>query len=295
MKKLAPAVIGLLVLGFLPAAAEAAISARFSLGGGVLRSGDLADGIRGYNDLSASFYGSALQGQFKAPGFGLEPSAEVIIPLGTHWGIGLGAGYSAHSRASEMSYALADASVRESLTAGISSVPIELNLHFFFPVSERITIDAWAGPSYNMLRMSWDYRMTVDLEGQSGTDHFEFKSTRNALGGQAGVGIAFKLSEAFDLTAEVCGRFVAPGATSGDWTETGSGDFWAINDSGTATVWVFDLLYSGNTYRQLSFQESKPSGANVNAAEEAKIGASTFGFRIGFRIRLPFPRSGSRD
>ena len=294
MKKLAPAAAGLLLLALFPSAAEAAVSVRFSLGGGLLRSGDLAEGVRGYNDLSASFYGSALKGQFKAPGFGLEPSAEIIIPLGARWGIGLGAGYSSHSRASEMSYALADASVAESLTAGISSVPIELNLHFFLPVSEKITIDAWAGPSYNMLRMSWDYRMTVDLEGQSGADRFEFKSNRSALGGQAGVGIAFKLSEAFDLTAEVCGRFVAAGAASGDWTETGSGDFWAIDDSGEATVWVFDLLYSGNAYRQLSFQESKPSGANVNAAEEAKIGASTFGFRIGFRIRLPFSRSGSR-
>lgn len=290
MKKLVPAAAVLAVLAFLPPLSQAGLSARFSLGTGFIQSGDLAEGIRGYNDFTSSLYGSGLQGGFKGPGPGFEPSAEIVFSPGTRWGIGLGFGYSSFSRSSEMSYTVADASVTENLTAGIFAVPLELNFHVFFPVSERVTIDAWAGPGLSLVKMKWDYRMIVGFEGQSGTDHFEFEAERTAIGGQAGIGIAVRLSEAFDLTAEIRGRLSAAAGFTGHWTETGSGDFWAIDDSGEAKVWAFDLLYAGKTYRQLSFQESKPAGANVNGAEEAKIGLSGVSVRIGFRIRLPFGR-----
>jgi len=294
MKKLVPAAAVLAILAFLPPLSQAGLSARFSLGAGFVRSGDLAAGIRGYNDFSLSLYGSDLKGRFSAPGLGFEPSAEIVFSPGPRWGIGLGFGYSFFSRSSEMSYAIADATVAENLTAGVYAIPFELNLHFFFPLSERVTIDAWAGPGISLVRMKWDYRMTVGLEGQSGTDHFEFKAERPAFGGQAGIGIAFKLSEAFDLTAEIRGRLSAAAGFTGNWTETGSGDFWAIDDSGETKVWAFDLLYGGKTYRQLSFQESKPAGANINSAEEAKIGLSGVSVRIGFRVRLPSSRRDRR-
>lgn len=291
MIKLARIAAALAVLAFLPRpAAAAAISARFSLGAGFIRTGDLKDGILGYNDFTSILYGSDLQGKFDAPGAGMEPSAEIVFHLGPRWGIGLGFGYASFSKSSEMSYAVADAAVTESLTAGIAAVPLQLNLHFFIPVSGRFMIDVWAGPGVALSRLSWEYRMAVDLAGQKSEDRFEFHADRPVFGGQAGVGIFFKLSDAFDLSAEVCGRIAAARGFKGSWTETGSGDFWAISDAGEATVWVFDWLYGAKPYRQLSFQESKPGGANVAGAEEARIGLSGVSLKIGLRVRLPLSK-----
>lgn len=288
MKKLLPLAAVVVVLALLPGSAEAAFSARFSLGAGIIRTGDLSEGIGGTNDLLSSLYGTGLRGKLEAPGLGIEPSAEIVFHLGRRWGIGLGFGYSSFSRTSELSYTVADANVTESLTAGITAIPLQLNLHFFIPLSDRLEIDAWAGPGVTLSRLKWDYAMTVDLDGQDGKDSFTFKASRPAFGAQAGIGVAFRLSEAFDLTAEISGRLASADGFTGNWTETGSGDFWAIDDAGEASVWVFDWLYGSKPYRQLSFQDSKPAGANVNSAEQARIGLSGISVRIGFRVRLPF-------
>jgi hypothetical protein len=296
MRKLAwiAAALSVFVLLAGPAAA-AGISARFSFGAGIIRTGDLRDGILGYNDFSSILYGSELRGKFAAPGAGMDPSAEIVFHAGPRWGIGLGFGYASFSKSSEMSYAVADTGVTENLTAGIAAVPLQLNLHFFIPLSERLTIDAWAGPGVALSRLKWEYRMAVDLAGLKSEDRFEFHADRPVFGGQAGIGIFFKLSGAVDLNAEVCGRIASAGGFKGSWTETGSGDFWAISDAGEATVWVFDWLYGAKPYRQLSFQGSKPAGANVVGAEEARIGLTGVSLKIGLRIRLPFSGRAARS
>ena len=93
---------------------------------------------------------------------------------------------------------------------------------------------------------------------------------------------------------EAC-RIASAGGFKGSWTETGSGDFWAVSDSGEATVWVFDWIYGAKPYRQLSFQDSRPAGADVAGAEEARIGLSGLGLKIGLRVRLPFSNPAGRS
>jgi hypothetical protein len=292
MKKLAP--VALAVVALLPPPAAAMdISARFSIGAGLVSTGDLGDGIRGYNDFSAALYGSGLQGKFAAPGLGMEPSGEIVFHLGSRWGIGFGFGYSSYSKSSEMSSTVADALVTERLTAGIEAVPLQLNVHLFLPLSERVMVDAWAGPGVALSRLNWNYQMTVDLEARGGADDFEFHARRPIFGVQAGIGILIKLSKAFDLNAEICGRLASAAGFTGNWTESGSGDFWAVDESGEATAWVLDWFYGSKPYRQLSFLRSKPGGGNISNVEEARIGLSGVSLKIGFRVRLPFSgRSG---
>jgi len=290
MRKLARIAAALIALALFAAPAAAEISVRFSLGAAVVRPGDLQDGILGYNGLSSALYGADLRGKFSAPGPGFEPSAEIVVHLGPKLGIGFGFGYASFSGAGEMSYAVASASVTESLTARISAVPLQLNLHFFIPLSGRIMIDAWAGPGIALSRLGWEYRMTVELEGGRSEDRFDFHADSPVFGAQAGVGILYSLSRAIDLSAEISGRFAAASGFNGSWTEVGSGDFWSLEDGGEATIWVFDELYGSKPYRLLSFQESKPAGANISGAEEARIGLSGFGLKIGLRIRLPFSK-----
>jgi hypothetical protein len=286
MKKIAPLAAALAVLALLPSSAESAVTFRFAFGAGIVRTGDLAAGIQGYNDYLSSVYGSDFHGPQEAPRWGIDPSAEIIIGLGRRFGIGLGFGYASYRRSSQLSYSVADAIVYESLTAGITEVPLQLNLHFTLPLSDRLELDAWAGPGIVLSRLKWDTSMVVRLEEQNGTDRFTFQADRPAFGAQAGIAIACRILPALDLTAEVSGRLAAADGFTGSWTENGSGALWAFNDSGEASVWAFDWMYASKPYRQLSFQQAQPAGTNVNAAESARIGLSGMSFKIGIRLRL---------
>ena len=294
MKRSVPPLI-LLLLFLVPAVpAAAAISARFSFGPAIIGTGDLAAGIQGNNDVSARLYGPSLSGGLKAPGLGFEPSGEIVLHLGSRWGIGFGSGFSFFSGEGELAYAVGDVTVKEHLLTRLTAVPLQLNIHFFIPLSGRLSIDAWAGPGLYLTRWTWDYTMTAGAQGMSGSDRFIFKAGRPAFGGQAGLAVGLKLSNALDLTIEVSGRYASAGGFSGDWTETGSGDFWSLADSGQASAWAYDWMYDGKPFRQLSFQETAPEGESVKNARDARIELTGLGVRLGFRIRLPFGRPAER-
>jgi hypothetical protein len=286
MKKIAPFAAALLVLALLPSSAGAAVTVRLAFGAGIVRTGDLASGIRGYNDYLSSVYGSDFHNPQEAPGWGIDPSAEVVFSLGRRFGIGFGFGYASYRRTSQLSYSVADAIVYESLTAGVTAVPLQLNFHFYLPLSDRFELDAWAGPGLALSRLKWDTSMVVRLQELNGTDRFDFQADRPAFGAQAGIILAYRVLPVLDLTAEVAGRLAAADGFTGNWTENGSGSLWGFSDSGEATVWIYDWMSASQSYRQLSFQEAQPAGTNVGSAASARIGISGLSVKIGVRLRF---------
>ncbi len=272
--------------------AEFGFSGTFAIklgsGLGYISGGDFAKGIRGWSDYYADVYDS-LRGEFLAPHFGMNLSAEVIYYFKPNMGLGLSTGYARYARGSEASYDLGYVSSTEQFKPKISVIPITANFHYLLPLRPKLTLDLAAGASLYFASLSWDYTMNLSLLGYSGSDQFTYSAARGGIGFQAGAGAEYELSSAISVVLNITARYASIAKFQGDWTEKGSGNIWDFSDSGSNIyAWYYDWKFNETSYPQIAFQDERPTGTTVSNSRYARLGLTGFVATFGVKIRLPF-------
>jgi len=248
--------------------------------------GDLAEGLRGQMDYYAAEYDN-LVGEFKLPKFGWAAGGEILIHLNPSFAVGLGAGFEHHGLESLVGYAIGYVEVEENLKPVFDVIPLTGSLHLFLTLGPKLKLDLNAGGGAYITRLNWDFGYDIALLGYQGSDVYTFRSSKVGFGFQGGAGLELALSSKLSLVLNVLGRAAKIGPFRGDWTETGTGDFWSFADSGSDHVmYYYDLTVSGKTFPQIVLQSGPPAGTSVSNAREAKLDLTGFAASLGIKIAL---------
>ncbi len=268
-----------------PIVSSQTIGLKLMGGGGYVLGGDLAKGLQGQSDyLKAAF---AAADAYKFPKIGWTGTGEILFYLGPQFAIGIGAGYEQHVQESTVSYSIGGIDVKETVKPAFNVIPVLGSLHLFFPVGTAVKIDFWLGGGAYLTQLKWNSSYVIGILGLSGTDAYAFSSRRTGYGAQAGLGLELALSSKLALVLNVTGRYAQVSGFVGDWTETGTGDFWSFTDGGSDhAVYYYDWTFAGTTYPQVEFRPDKPSGSSVANVREAKLDLSGVTATIGFKINL---------
>lgn len=262
------------------------LSLRLGGGLGYGTGGDLAKGLRGQRDYYAAEYDN-LTGEFKLPKFGWAAGGEILVHLKPSLALGLGAGFERHGIKSLVGYAIGVVEVEENLKPAFDVIPLTGSLHLFLALGPKLKLDLSAGGGAYITRLNWDFGYDIALLGYQGSDVYTFRSSKVGFGFQGGVGLEMALSSKLSLVLNVLGRVAKIGPFLGDWTETGTGDFWSFADNGGDHVmYYYDWTLAGKTYPQIVFQSGPPAGTSVSNAREAKLDLTGFTASFGIKIAL---------
>ncbi len=280
--------IVLLAAVCLLAAAAPAQSLSLAVRGGMgwASGGDLHRGLRGLMDYYAAAY-DGLTGEHAFPRLGWAAGGEILMHLSQRLAVGIGAGYERHVKESLVGYGIGSVEVSETLSPSVDVIPITAGLHLFLPLGSAVKLDVAAGAGAYLARLKWTSSYAISLLGYSGTDVFAFQGSRWGFGAQAGLGLEWALSESLSAVFHVSGRLAGVQGFRGDWSETGSGDFWSFAESGSGyKLYAYDWTTGGATYPQLVFQADTPAGASVSNAREARLDLTGVTASVGLRVRL---------
>jgi hypothetical protein len=99
--------------------------------------------------------------------------------------------------------------------------------------------------------------------------------------------LEINLSSSMALVLNVTGRYARISGFQGEWTETGTGDFWSFTDGGSGQgVYYYDWTFAGTTYPQIEFRSDAPSGSSLANIREARLDLKGLTATVGFRINL---------
>lgn len=278
-------VLSALLLFAAPIVFSQTIGLKLMGGGGYGLGGDLASGLQGQNDYLKAQFGATQSYAF--PKTGWTGTGEILFYLGSRFAIGVGAGYEQHVKESSVSYLVGGIDVKETLKPDFNVIPILGSLHFFFPLGSAVKVDFFLGGGAYRTQLKWNSSYDISILGLSGTDAYTFDAKRTGYGAHAGLGLELALSSKLAVVLNVTGRYARVSGFIGDWTETGTGDFWSFSDSGSDhAVYYYDWTSAGTTYPQIEFRADKPAGSNLTNVREARLDLSGLTATIGFRINL---------
>jgi hypothetical protein len=284
MKK---AILSLAVL-FSLAAAAFSQNVFFKLNSGLswLGGSDLNDGLAGE---TAAFRAAAgtVSGGFEPVQSGLGGQMEIITRIKARWGVGLAGGYYRVSKVSSISGSglAADGTPFEAtalFNARVSVLPFGINLHYFLPLGDRLTLDAYAGPSFAVVQFNAANPTTTTI------GHINklvtFTASQTALGGQIGLGLAWRLRPGVAVIADAAYRMQKAGDLQGNWAQSGTSDAGAITGaSAVYSLWTYRLE---GRQRIGFYDQTGPTDAGVSEARTASIDLSgpalTAGIRLSF-------------
>jgi hypothetical protein len=278
-----------LILAFALAVSIGSAETKFSLqlGGGLNYStgGDLGRALRGQSDFLRDEYG--VSSGFDVPLWGFQFAGEIVYRLNSRWGVGFGVGYFEHLKESQVSYTYGFIDAVEAVKPKYAVIPLTANLHYYLPLGRNLRLDLSGGTGYYIARLNYEASQTLSLLGFGGKDVYTFEGSKGGFGLQGGVGLEMNLTPRFSLFLQVLGRYASISGFSGDWTEIGSGDFWAFEESGSGHgVWAYEWMPGTKSYSQLMFQDEIPTGEAVKNARAAKIEILGFSVLLGFKIGL---------
>jgi hypothetical protein len=254
-------------------------------GGGYASGGDIAKGLRGQSDYLKDAFGSSSVYGF--PSLGWTAGGELLVYFGGHFAFGLGAAFESHSKESTTSYSVASIDIQEHVKPAFQVVPILGTLHFYLPLGASLKLDLNAGGGAYLTRLSWDSSDAISILGLSGADSYSFAASKVGFGAHAGIGLELALSAKLALVLNVTGRYARVSGFLGDWTETGTGDFWSFAESGSDhRIYYYDWTTGSKTYPQAVFQPDPPSGASIANVREARLDLSGVTATFGVKIAL---------
>lgn len=262
---------------------------KFGAGIGYASGGDFSAAVRGLTDYTKFLYDD-LDGEFRPPHLAADIIAgEVIFYVRPRLGFGIGAGFFQLARSGELTYGLGDASVREKLRPVFSAVPIQANVHYRVPLSEKLHLEFNAGISYFLAKVKWQWEQTLDFASFQYTfsDRFTYTARRGGFGFQAGVGIEYPLSTRIGLILQLTGRAATIKAFKGSWTEEGGDGTYNFNEtSSNQKAWYYDWETNATTYGQIVYQETQPASPTFRNVREARLNLSGIGVVLGIKIRI---------
>jgi hypothetical protein len=278
-----------LILALALAVSMGSAETKFSLqlGGGLNYStgGDLGRALRGQSDFLRDEYG--VSSSFGVPLWGFQFAGEFVYRLNPKWAVGFGVGYFEHLKDSQVSYSYGYIDAVEAVKPKYAVIPLTANLHYYLSLGRNLRIDLSGGIGYYIARLNYEASQTLSLLGFGGKDVYTFEGSKGGFGLQGGAGLEMNLTPRFSLILQVLGRYASISGFSGDWTEIGSGDFWAFEESGSGHgVWSYEWMPGTKAYSQWTFQDEIPTGETIKNARAAKIEILGFSVLLGFKIGL---------
>ncbi len=272
----------------LPAAAGDKTLVSYKLAG-------LWPGITGgeYNDCLAGenaylrAVSSSMSGGYEPLGRGLGFQIEVILPLGRSFGVGVGGGSYRIRGEGTISYAgLSDGTAftaESTLVSRLSVLPFFANLHYTRTLGSRLTLDAFAGPLFQIVQFNADNPFSTTLEATEQTT--TFTATKTSLGIQAGVGAAYRLTGAFSFIFDAIYRTGRVSDLKGNWTQVGSSGGGDIAGSSDAYyLWAYDMAAGGTYQRAWFFGEAGPAAEGASNAHKAALSLNGLNGQAGRRL-----------
>ncbi len=250
--------------------------------------GEYNDCILGENDYLRAA-STSMSGAYEELGRGLGFQIEVILPLGRSLGVGVGGGYYRIRSEGTVTYAgLADDvafSAESTLVSRLSVLPFFLNLHYTRDLGPRLTLDAFAGPLFQIVQFNADNPSTSTLLQTEQT--VTFTATKTSLGLQAGLGASYRLIKGVSLVLDAIFRTGKVADLKGNWTRVGTDANGAIAGSSDAYyLWAYDMTAGGTYQRAWFFGEGGPDAAGAANARKAAVGISGLTFQAGVRLSL---------
>lgn len=248
--------------------------------------GEYNDCILGENGYLKAV-SSSMNGAYEELGRGLGFQIEVILPLGRSLGVGVGGGYYRIRSEGTVQYAgiVGDIAfnAESTLVSRLSVLPFFLNLHYTRTLGPRLTLDAFAGPLFQIVQFNADNPSTTTLLQAEQT--ITFTATKTSLGLQAGLGASYRLFKGISLVLDAIYRTGKVTDLKGNWTQVGADANGAFAGSSDAYyLWAYDLAAGGTYQRAWFFGENGPNVAGAANARKAAIGLSGLSAQAGLRI-----------
>ena len=252
-----------LTFGLLALLCFSPLAAQFSLkatGGFLYASADdFAKARQSYIDILPQ-YGAPYTSNFGSVHAGYNFELEGLYKLTKTLSLGLGVGYAKIPYTASIS--IPSWTFNQTNSAGVSVVPIILNIHNAFPVSSRIELVLTAGAGLYLT--TFNFEVLFDY-GAGSSYNYTFKSTKAALGFHGGAGIEVKLNDGLSLVAEVIGRYAKASDFKGDWTTADrSGGTTTTNSGSDDYFYYYEYKVNGVTYSDLFFDKTGPTGVSLS-------------------------------
>jgi hypothetical protein len=272
--------IAAMVFWLAAGAAQAQVRLNFKLTGGFayLGGGDLNKGLQGWSDLWDYAYDVpwiGAMGGYEPVHLGPDYGAEILIGIGSHFRIGLGAGRLSASKSSSLDLVQETGTDHETWNPKITAVPLSLNAYYVLPAG-RINLMFHLGAAYYKARytdtqhvfFAANYDDTYDLTG-------------NGIGFQGGLGFDIPLTRWLGLLVEVDARYAPIGGFKGDYVRRTTSSTTAVNGK----LWLCETADFPH-FPFLLVAETQPSASSIGSVTEAKADFSGVSLRAGFLIRL---------
>jgi hypothetical protein len=258
----------------------------FKLSGGLswLNGSDLNAGLAGETRAIQAASRTAVGG-FEALGNGLGGQIEVMTMIGARLGVGFVGGYYRVSKISQISsHGLAADGTPFDATAGynarVSVLPFGINVHYMMPIGSRLTLDAYAGPVFSIVQFNAANPTTSTISDLR--QLITFTASQTALGGQIGLGLAFRVIPDLALIADGFYRIEKVGNLQGNWAQSGTADAAAI--AGSSSIYYLWTYQSAGIQRIGFFDANGPTDTAATGARKAEIDLSGLALAAGIRF-----------
>jgi opacity protein-like surface antigen len=248
--------------------------------------GDFNQGIRGLNERTRD-EGALVSGSLRRPASGFDVLAEVETELAPRLNLALGIGYLRAQKTSAIESAYWILQSKETISPGLSAVPLTLTATYRLPVWGRLSVHAGAGVAIYFSKVRWerDYLIQASSIADRGTETWRASGT--CLGVHGRIGLDFALGGGLSIVLETGGRWARFSGPRGLWTLKGTdslaGDYSA---SGTKALWRYDATLDGKIFPLWTLADEEPHPALSSDVRPARIDLSGFSVRVGFRFSL---------
>ena len=276
-----------LAASILAPAASAAVSIKLKGGAFYAAASEYNAGWQGVADFAVL---ASFTGDYHPLHAGPEVGAEIIVPLGGGFGLGLGAGWQRATRESVLASNTPEFTITDTITPRITVVPLVLNLHREWPLGRAWRLDAYAGVGCCLVALRQEFRMETDFFESRETD--TFTAHKAALSGQAGAALEFEIGRSVGFFVQAEGRLARLTDIKGDLASLNSYDLGAwTTGPDPAFLWAYTVTAStGTSYPQIAVAAAAPSSSGVeekfSAVRKAVLDLSGAALAAGVRIRL---------
>lgn len=279
----------LLLVAGTPALGQQQVAFKLLGGRASMQGDDYNTGVLGayrlVKDTSDSLTGG--YGQLSA---GWTLQAEIVNYWGSHVGVGIGGGF---YRMTGTSGVAGTASVPDPTyqftsvyTPKISVIPLFVNLHYKFRVTERVGADVFTGPVFQVAQYGFRREATSTLNSLSELETFNASDT--ALGLQGGLTLGFRIVRGITLIAEGFYRSGRVSNIKGNWFLNSTTPSGTVTTSSSAYyLWAYDFTSGGTVYPQIGyFDANGPAGPGITNPRKAGLNLSGPSVLVGFRFGI---------
>lgn len=243
-------------------------------------------GMFEFYKFAGEYGGYPFAGGYEPVHGGYDFGVDIIFPLSSRFGIGIGAGYLRSSGNYNLSLTI---NTREMILKGktaLSAVPVRLGLFFTLPLGGRLSLTANSGAAYYAALHFYDhYRFDQSVFWGSQDIGATGWSFSDNLGLQGGLGFEFATSAKTGIFIEAQGRYArfenfskatTTVASAEGGAQTREGKIYMISQNYDVFVWnTFTVVSTPPTPNPPDYLVSEP-----------KFDFSGFCIQAGFRIRL---------